>query len=65
MRVDIYETWNDQFVWNFNDGKALPGKRGRNGNNAALVNGHIQRLKSAIAENGAAGQQQTHTLSSF
>ena len=63
MDVNIDETWNDHTIGTFNYGKAFLGKGGGNGNNAALVNGHIHLAKSTAVENGTAGQQQAHGVS--
>ena len=63
MNVDINETWNDQQIGTFNYGIAFLGKRGGNGNNAALVHGHVHLAEAAAAKNGPAGQQQTHDVS--
>ena len=49
MNVDINETWNDQQIGTFNYGIAFLGKRGGNGNNAALVHGHIHLMEAAVA----------------
>lgn len=65
MNVNIDETWNDQQIGTFNYGKAFLGKRGGNGNNAALVHSHIHLAEAAALENGTAGQQQAHDVSPF
>ena len=63
MNMNINETWNDQTVMQFNDGKAFLGKGGGNGNNTALVNGEVHILKASVQKNGSAGQQQIHVIS--
>ena len=57
MNMDINETWNNQMVVQFNDGKAFLGKGGGNGNKTALVNRNIQVLNGSNTKNGSAGQQ--------
>ncbi len=63
MNVNIYETWNNEMVIQFNDGSAVPGKTGGNGNNTPFGNGNIQGLEAPAAKDGPAGQQQTHRRS--
>ena len=60
MNVNIYETWNNEMVIQFNDGSAVTGKAGGDGNNTAFGNGNIQGLEAPAAKDGPAGQQQTH-----
>jgi hypothetical protein len=63
MNVNINETWNDETMMQFNDGSALSGKTGGNGNNTPFGNGNFQRLEAPAAKDGPAGQQQTHRRS--
>ena len=60
MHMHIGETWNKKTIMQFDHTKAIPRKRGGNGNNTALVNGNIQTLKTAVPEHAAAGQQILH-----
>ena len=60
MHMHIGETWNKKTIMQFNHTKAIPRKRGGNGNNTALVNGNIQTLKAAVPKHAAASQQILH-----
>lgn len=60
MYVNINETWNNKIIMNFNNGTMLPGKGRGNGNNTAVFNQHVRRMKSAVLKYVAAGQQKTH-----
>ena len=57
MNVDIDETWNNHEIGTFNYGKAFLGEGGGNGNNTALVHGHIHLMETAVLKNRTAGQQ--------
>lgn len=63
MHVNINETWNNKAMIQFNDGSAVPGKAGGNGNNTPLGNGNLQGVEAPAAKDGPAGQQQTHRRS--
>ena len=60
MNMNINETWNDQMIMQFNDGKPFREEGRRIVNNTAFGNGNIHILKSSVQKNGSAGQQQIH-----
>ncbi len=60
MYVDIDETWNNKQIINFDHGLIFAGEKRGNGNNTAILNGYVRRLKSAVQKHTAACQQITH-----
>ncbi|MPM85624.1 hypothetical protein SDC9_132705 [bioreactor metagenome] len=62
MYVDIDETWNNKQIINFDHGLILAGEKRGNGNNTAIRNGYVRRLKNTVQKYTAAGQQITHGI---